>query len=120
MHVLHGGDSRLDHLKSGVERVEVEIDGARRHAADDPHFQLTVGRAELEGSQPDMVMGIHEPRQNDTIGIADDLVWGIFPCKLAKLADVHDGALRLEHSPIFYDEGLWLVARMTDDVSASN
>ena len=45
--VLDGGDARRDHLEGGIERVEVQVDLARRHPSGEPKLQRIIGRAEL-------------------------------------------------------------------------
>ena len=63
--VLDGGHSGLEHLEGGVERVQIGIDRAGADARDRPHLQRFVERAQLNRCHPDMMMGVHEPRQDD-------------------------------------------------------
>src|SRR5204863_86788 len=45
LQVLHRGDPGRDHLKGGIERVEIEVEVARHHAGDEPQLQRHVRRA---------------------------------------------------------------------------
>jgi hypothetical protein len=58
--MLHGGDARGDHLEGRIERVEPRVDVAHRQPLGEPQLQRLVPRAELEGRQADMVVGVDE------------------------------------------------------------
>ena len=62
MLMLHGRDARPDHLKGGIERIEVGVHIARHHARDEPKLQRHIRGAQLQRRQPDMVMRIDEAR----------------------------------------------------------
>jgi len=75
--VLHSGDPGCDHLKGGVERVEIEVDLPADQTRHKPQFQRHVRGAVLHGGQPDMVVAIDKPRQYHLAPSADDRDIGI-------------------------------------------
>jgi hypothetical protein len=114
--VLDGGDAGFEHLKSGIERIEIRIDTPRRHAAGEPEFERIVGRAELEGRQTHMMVAIDQARHDYVFGRTKRLVGLILLRQRHVWADGQDGAVALHHSTVLDHVGLGATADFTDDV----
>ncbi len=99
--MLHCGDARGDHLKGGVERVEIEIDPPHHQPGHEPQLERHVGRSELHRGQPDMVMGVDKARQHHLMPGAEDRELRMFRDQLGSGADLGDDPVALQHGTLF-------------------
>ena len=120
MQVLDSGDARFEHLESRVERIEIRIDAARRHAAGEPELERIVGRPELEGCETHMMVAIDQARHDHMFGRTKGRVGLILLRQRRIWADGQDSAIALGHGAILDHVGLGAAADFTDDILAAN
>jgi len=116
--MLDGGDARLEHLKRGVERVQVGIDVARDHAAREPELERMIGRAELERRQAHMVMRVDEARDDHVLGRAQDLVGTVTALEFGVGPDLDHDAVALEDGAVRDDPRVRAAVHLDHDVLA--
>jgi len=99
--MLHGGDSRGDHLEGRIECVEIEIDPPHHQPGDEPQLERHVRRAELHRGQADMVVGVDKPRQHHLMPAAEDGDARVLRDQLIGGADLGDDPVMLQHRAVF-------------------
>jgi len=77
--MLDSGDTRFNHFKGGIERIEIRVDLTRPLAAGEPKFQRIIGRTELEWGEANVVILDAQSGSNEMdLPYAESaLAWGI-------------------------------------------
>ena len=113
--VLHGGDAGGEHLEGGIEGVEFVVDPLGGDPRGEPEFQGVVGRAELQGGEPDMVMAVDEARQHHVARVA---MHGRVRCLATqgrRIAHLDDDAVPHQHGGVVVDDRGMPVLHARDD-----
>src|SRR5438477_515313 len=118
--VLHGGDPGRDHLKGGIEGIEIKIDMPGDQPGDEPQLERHVGRTVLHRRQTDMMMTIDESRQYHLAPGADHRDLGMPLGQLGKRADLRDDAVALQYRAVIDLLPMMAISRLREDSTAAD
>ena len=118
--VHHGRDAGLDHLHGAVERVQVRINVTLPELGDHPRLQRQVRRAKLERRQAAVVVGVDQPRDDDEVRGADNLVRPVSRLQIVVTADLDDLTVALEDGAVGDDLAFVVADGPAHDVLATD
>jgi hypothetical protein len=118
--VLDGGDPGGDHLKSGIEGVEIKIDMPGHQPGHEPQLQRHVRRTVLQRGQADMMVTVDEPRQHHLAPRADHRGVGMLCRELGEGADLRDDAVALQYSAVIDLLPMTAISRFGDHGEAAD
>ena len=120
LNVVCRGHPGRDHLQRRVQRVVVRVDGRRSQPVNDPELERQIWRAQLSGCEPDMMVGIHQPRHDDVVRSAEGLFGAMCRGHLGIGTDVADDIVPDQDRAILDDAGPAVVVNSRHDVSSAD
>src|SRR5215510_8565428 len=114
--VLDSGDAGFEHLKSGIQRIEIRVNTPRRHAAGEPELEWIVRRPKLEGRETHMMVAIDQARHDHVVGRTKSLIGLILLRQRRVWTNGQDSAITLDHSTVLDHVGCGATMDFTDDV----
>src|SRR5580693_3376086 len=118
--VLHGGDPGRDHLKGGIEGIEIKIDMPGHQPRYEPQLERHVGRTVLHRGQADMMMTVDEPRQYHLAPRAYHRDIGMPFQELGEGTCLGDDAVALQYRAVIDLLPITAISRFGDDGEAAD